>query len=200
MLWTLFVVLLVLWFLGVVSSYTLGGFIHLLLVLALIAVVLQLVQPADASCEGRRHLIVSSQRRRPCISSSMNRRHVVVERLDLDVRRGHGHWRGCRADDGAGERTRIAGDYLRKQSRKIAGDVSAQADQARVGREVGPGAGTSAVRGTMDSAVSQAKAAVQRAREPHRSRRDVVSASRVRPAVNTPRPTPPRPMTSPSAS
>ena len=44
MLWTLFVVLLVLWFLGVVSSYTLGGFIHVLLVLALIAVVLQLVQ------------------------------------------------------------------------------------------------------------------------------------------------------------
>ena len=43
MLWTLFVVLLILWFLGVVSSYTLGGFIHLLLVLALIAVVLQLV-------------------------------------------------------------------------------------------------------------------------------------------------------------
>lgn len=44
MLWTVFVVLLVLWFLGVVSSYTLGGFIHVLLVLALIAVVLQLVQ------------------------------------------------------------------------------------------------------------------------------------------------------------
>jgi hypothetical protein len=44
MLWTLFVVLLILWFLGVVSSYTLGGFIHLLLVLALIAVVVQLIQ------------------------------------------------------------------------------------------------------------------------------------------------------------
>jgi hypothetical protein len=44
MLWTLFVVLLILWFIGVVSSYTLGGFIHLLLVIALIAVVLQLVQ------------------------------------------------------------------------------------------------------------------------------------------------------------
>nr|AQQ74776.1 hypothetical protein [uncultured bacterium] len=44
MLWTLFVVLLVLWFLGVVSSYTLGGFIHLLLILAVIAVVLQLIQ------------------------------------------------------------------------------------------------------------------------------------------------------------
>ena len=44
MLWTLFVVLMILWFLGVVSSYTLGGFIHVLLVVALIAVVLQLVQ------------------------------------------------------------------------------------------------------------------------------------------------------------
>jgi hypothetical protein len=37
MLWTLFVILLVLWLVGVVSSYTMGGFIHLLLVLALIA-------------------------------------------------------------------------------------------------------------------------------------------------------------------
>src|SRR5579871_3413326 len=43
MLWTLFVVLLVLWLLGVVSSYTMGGFIHLLLVLALVALVFQLI-------------------------------------------------------------------------------------------------------------------------------------------------------------
>jgi len=43
MLWTLFVVLLVLWLLGLVSSYTLGGFIHLLLVLALIVLVINLV-------------------------------------------------------------------------------------------------------------------------------------------------------------
>jgi hypothetical protein len=43
MLWTLFVILLVLWFIGVVSSYTLGGFIHLLLVLALVALVFQLL-------------------------------------------------------------------------------------------------------------------------------------------------------------
>ena len=43
MLWTLFVVLLVLWLLGVVSSYTLGGFIHLLLILALVALVFQLI-------------------------------------------------------------------------------------------------------------------------------------------------------------
>lgn len=43
MLWTLFVVLLVLWLLGMVSSYTFGGFIHLLLVLALVALVFQLL-------------------------------------------------------------------------------------------------------------------------------------------------------------
>jgi len=38
MLWTIFVILLVLWLLGMVSSYTLGGFIHILLVLAVVAV------------------------------------------------------------------------------------------------------------------------------------------------------------------
>jgi hypothetical protein len=43
MLWTLFIILLVLWLLGVVSSYTLGGFIHILLVLAVIALVFQLL-------------------------------------------------------------------------------------------------------------------------------------------------------------
>ncbi len=43
MLWTLFVVLLVLWLLGVVSSYTLGGFIHILLVLAIVALIFQLI-------------------------------------------------------------------------------------------------------------------------------------------------------------
>jgi hypothetical protein len=44
MLWTLFVVLLILWVLGMVSSYTLGGFIHLLLVIAVVAVLIQLIQ------------------------------------------------------------------------------------------------------------------------------------------------------------
>jgi hypothetical protein len=43
MLWTIFVILLVLWLLGVVSSYTLGGFIHILLVIALVVLVLQWV-------------------------------------------------------------------------------------------------------------------------------------------------------------
>lgn len=44
MLWTIFVILLVLWLLGVVSSYTLGGFIHLLLVLALVVMVIRIIQ------------------------------------------------------------------------------------------------------------------------------------------------------------
>jgi hypothetical protein len=44
MLWTLFVILLVLWMLGLVTSYTLGGFIHILLVLALVVLVVNLVQ------------------------------------------------------------------------------------------------------------------------------------------------------------
>jgi Family of unknown function (DUF5670) len=44
MLWTISVILFVLWALGVVTSYTLSGFIHILLVLALIAVVLGIVQ------------------------------------------------------------------------------------------------------------------------------------------------------------
>jgi len=43
MLWTIFVILLVLWMLGLVSSYTLGGFIHLLLVAALVILVVNLV-------------------------------------------------------------------------------------------------------------------------------------------------------------
>ena len=43
MLWTVLVILLILWLLGLVTSYTLGGFIHLLLVIALILLVLQLV-------------------------------------------------------------------------------------------------------------------------------------------------------------
>src|SRR5438874_13774429 len=44
MLWTIFVILLVLWLFGLVSSYTLGGFIHLLLVIAVIVLVIQLLQ------------------------------------------------------------------------------------------------------------------------------------------------------------
>ena len=44
MLWTIAVILLILWLLGVVSAYTLGGFIHILLVLAIIAVVIRLIQ------------------------------------------------------------------------------------------------------------------------------------------------------------
>ena len=44
MLWTIFVILLVLWLLGLVSGYTMGGFVHVLLVIALIVVVVRLIQ------------------------------------------------------------------------------------------------------------------------------------------------------------
>lgn len=42
MLWTIFAVLLVLWFLGLVTSYTFGGFVHILLVLAVVVLLFQL--------------------------------------------------------------------------------------------------------------------------------------------------------------
>jgi Family of unknown function (DUF5670) len=42
--WTLAVILLVLWLLGLVTSYTLGGFIHILLVVALIVVMIRVIQ------------------------------------------------------------------------------------------------------------------------------------------------------------
>ena len=44
MLWTIAVMLLILWLLGMVTSYTLGGFIHILLVLAVIAVLVRIIQ------------------------------------------------------------------------------------------------------------------------------------------------------------
>jgi hypothetical protein len=43
MLWTIFVILLVLWLLGLVSSYTLGGFIHILLVLAIVVLLINVI-------------------------------------------------------------------------------------------------------------------------------------------------------------
>jgi hypothetical protein len=44
MLWTLAVILIILWVLGLVSSYTLGGFIHILLIVAIIVVVLNVIR------------------------------------------------------------------------------------------------------------------------------------------------------------
>ena len=44
MLWTIFVILLIMWALGLVTAYTMGGFIHILLVIALVMLVINLVQ------------------------------------------------------------------------------------------------------------------------------------------------------------
>jgi hypothetical protein len=44
MLWTIFVILLVLWLLGMITSYTMGGFIHILLVVAIVVVLIRVIQ------------------------------------------------------------------------------------------------------------------------------------------------------------
>ena len=43
MLWTIFVILLVLWLLGMVSGYTIGGFIHILLIIAIVVVLIRVI-------------------------------------------------------------------------------------------------------------------------------------------------------------
>jgi hypothetical protein len=44
MLWTIFVILLILWLLGFISGYTIGGFIHILLVIAIVVVLIRIIQ------------------------------------------------------------------------------------------------------------------------------------------------------------
>jgi uncharacterized membrane protein YtjA (UPF0391 family) len=44
MLWTIFVILLIMWALGLVTSYTMGGFVHILLVIAVIILLVNLLQ------------------------------------------------------------------------------------------------------------------------------------------------------------
>ena len=44
MLWTIAVILVIMWLLGMVTSYTLGGFLHLLLLLAVAAVLIRIIQ------------------------------------------------------------------------------------------------------------------------------------------------------------
>jgi hypothetical protein len=44
MLWTIFAILLILWLLGFISGYTIGGFIHVLLVIAIVVVLIRIIQ------------------------------------------------------------------------------------------------------------------------------------------------------------
>ena len=44
MLWTIFVILLILWLLGMISGYVIGGFIHILLVIAVVVVLIRIIQ------------------------------------------------------------------------------------------------------------------------------------------------------------
>jgi hypothetical protein len=49
MLWLVFVILLVLWLLGLMASYTLGGFLHVLLIIALVVLLIQMVNGRRAA-------------------------------------------------------------------------------------------------------------------------------------------------------
>jgi len=80
--------------------------------------------------------------------------------------------------------------YLRRQSRKVASDVTSRADRFASAVKWGRDQAASAVRETMDSAVSQAKAAYNAAKS-HRMGDEMSSAS-----ANAPRPAPSRPMNS----
>ena len=44
MLWTIFVILMIMWLLGIVSGYTIDGFIHILLVIAIVVVLIRIIQ------------------------------------------------------------------------------------------------------------------------------------------------------------
>jgi hypothetical protein len=44
MLWTIFVILMILWLLGLISGYTIGGFVHILLVIAIVVVLIRVIQ------------------------------------------------------------------------------------------------------------------------------------------------------------
>lgn len=44
MLWTIFVILMIMWLLGLVSGHTIGGFIHILLVIAIVTVLIRIIQ------------------------------------------------------------------------------------------------------------------------------------------------------------
>jgi hypothetical protein len=44
MLWTIFVILVILWLLGLISGYTIGGFVHILLVIAIVVVLIRVIQ------------------------------------------------------------------------------------------------------------------------------------------------------------
>ena len=62
MLWTIFVILLVLWLLGVVSSYTVGGFIHILLVLALVVLLINIIGGRRTVVLGKLHTVCPARR------------------------------------------------------------------------------------------------------------------------------------------
>jgi hypothetical protein len=72
MLWTIFVILLVLWLLGVVSSYTVGGFIHILLVLALVVLLINIISAGERSSRQTRTLFALLDARHSRLRKRLN--------------------------------------------------------------------------------------------------------------------------------
>src|SRR4029450_9700901 len=84
MLWTIFVILLVLWLLGVVSSYTIGGFIHLLLVLALVVLLINIIGGRRTGILGKTQTVCPA--RRPATNAAFCASAVRASTI-VDVRR-----------------------------------------------------------------------------------------------------------------
>jgi Family of unknown function (DUF5670) len=72
MLWTIFVILLVLWLLGLVSSYTLGGYIHILLVIAVVVLMINLISGRRPDTLGH----ASTQSAAPRCENRISRREI----------------------------------------------------------------------------------------------------------------------------
>ena len=119
MLWTLFVILLVLWLLGVVSSYTFGGFIHILLVLAVIALVFQLISGrrckfVTASAQGNRSFlkgirIAASRQKRSTCKMDKDRVEGKIKDIKGRVERQVGEWTGDKDAQAEGTKEQIKG-------------------------------------------------------------------------------------------
>ena len=88
MLWTIFVILLVLWLLGVVTSYTMGGFIHVLLIVAVVIAILQLLQGRSAVFYTALAVIgpSSSSVQVDCIPTKVNFKNLASEKLEMYLR------------------------------------------------------------------------------------------------------------------
>ena len=123
MLWTLFIVLLALWLLGVVvSSYTLGGFVHLLLVLAVLALIFQLLSD-------RHGVVLTTETKR----SHMDKDRIKGKIKDVAgrVQRQTGEWTGSEEQQVKGTAGQVEGKVqnIAGRAKDAARDVMQDAEK-----------------------------------------------------------------------